>query len=539
MTTQTIGTQPAQLWKHVLTAPIITPDMAAAALTAMEQNRSRFVEAHRVPAERIATAAAEFARRDLVMRAELIMADISARQGASLITTAKTLENIRSQAAAERDLYTLARTHFLLTWISHALGDLPGARINGIRSIELLGDDAPPEVLIDHLMMLGVACGSGPEADRCYTRALDLAVLTGEAYNAIRVHNSIAFNACRAHDAPTAIDHVTRMMKLSQTRNLPLPAAPIETVARAYIMTGDYQAAADILAPVVRNPAETLGTGGGGVLYSGHYVLPECVITLAEAQRRLGNYAAAQQQLDAARLLTKEQDLRPSYSRILQEQARLYAAQGDFKQAYTQHRAFYRVIDELHSDEETTRARLVQASFDASEKKRDADQFRELAMRDALTGLYNRRYLDEHLPATIAENRGRALSVAIIDADFFKRINDECSHDIGDQVLHQLAAIMAHLADRHETVGRLGGEEFVLIMPRATAKEAWQRCETLRQKIAAYDWGRLTGNIPVTVSVGVTTSADGQTSASAILADADRHLYEAKRTGRNRVIGDR
>ncbi|MEO7126800.1 MAG: GGDEF domain-containing protein [Nakamurella sp.] len=239
---------------------------------------------------------------------------------------------------------------------------------------------------------------------------------------------------------------------------------------------------------------------------------------------------------DAQRCIDSAQEL----ARALQAQARLYADRGDWHAAYEQHIEFHVKSTLLHSAEQEARVEAIQASYDADERHRDTVRFRELAMRDALTGLYNRRFIDEQLKSVTAQTASARtpLSAAIADADFFKRINDECSHDVGDQVLRTMSALLAGVVVTPETVGRLDGEEFVILMPNVSAIEAVARCEEIRITIAGYDWTTLVGAIPVTISIGVATAADGQTSPAAILSDADRNLYAAKRSGRNKVVSD-
>lgn len=156
----------------------------------------------------------------------------------------------------------------------------------------------------------------------------------------------------------------------------------------------------------------------------------------------------------------------------------------------------------------------------------------EQTRTDPLTGLPNRRAFTVALAAAQAqaEDGRRPLSVAMLDVDHFKAINDYQGHDVGDQVLVALAALLrAHAAGRG-TVARFGGEEFVLLLPDCRLEEARLQCEYLRESIAL-----LPINLPVTVSIGVAELARGE-SAERGLKRADQALYEAKRGGRDRVV---
>jgi diguanylate cyclase (GGDEF)-like protein len=182
----------------------------------------------------------------------------------------------------------------------------------------------------------------------------------------------------------------------------------------------------------------------------------------------------------------------------------------------------------------------LQAVFEATEARRASDHFREMAHRDALTGLYNRRYVNERLPALLGEAavRRTPISLAILDLDHFKRVNDTFSHSTGDTVLQQIGQLLAEAATGPAIAARMGGEEFLLIFPDVDAAEAAQRCEALRLRIRAHAWAPITGTLPVTTSIGVTTGTDGFSTPSGLLARADRNLYAAKRAGRDRVVVD-
>ena len=162
-----------------------------------------------------------------------------------------------------------------------------------------------------------------------------------------------------------------------------------------------------------------------------------------------------------------------------------------------------------------------------------------MAYRDALTGLYNRRHVNERLPTLLEDAllRQGPISLAILDLDHFKRVNDTLSHSVGDTVLQQVAHLLQQETNGSTVAARLGGEEFVLIMPGVGAQEAVRRCERLRLRIRAHQWEPVTGRLPVTTSIGVATSERGRGTASSLLSTADQHLYAAKRAGRDRVSG--
>jgi two-component system cell cycle response regulator len=169
------------------------------------------------------------------------------------------------------------------------------------------------------------------------------------------------------------------------------------------------------------------------------------------------------------------------------------------------------------------------------------DQSLELAITDQLTGLYNRRFLFGQLAPLVQRSQcgGEAVSVMTIDIDYFKRLNDTYGHDAGDAVLRDFAVRLGSNTRPSDFTCRMGGEEFVVIMPRTTGDIACLAAERLRRSVCASPF--MVSGVPqaldVTVSIGVAAATTSDDSVETLLKRADEALYEAKRTGRNRVIG--
>jgi diguanylate cyclase (GGDEF)-like protein len=166
------------------------------------------------------------------------------------------------------------------------------------------------------------------------------------------------------------------------------------------------------------------------------------------------------------------------------------------------------------------------------------EALRTQSVRDALTGLYNRRYLEEVLDREI-RRAGRAaqpLGILMIDLDHFKRFNDTYGHDAGDAVLRQTAAFLLKNVRAEDFVCRFGGEEFFVILPTADLDGSRARGERLRSKmreLTIMHQGNSLGMI--TLSVGVATFPAHGMSPKELMAAADGALYEAKRGGRDQV----
>ena len=181
-------------------------------------------------------------------------------------------------------------------------------------------------------------------------------------------------------------------------------------------------------------------------------------------------------------------------------------------------------------------------------RKRHSDYLRnrleesvEASIIDPLTGLHNRRYMESHLRTLLAEalRSGRALSILVADIDHFKMVNDTYGHDGGDAVLREFSARMQRNTRGIDLACRLGGEEFLIIMPDTDIARAYQVGERLRACIAADPFQVSSETrIRVTASVGLATLERVDDTPESIFKRADNALYAAKRRGRNRVVAD-
>jgi diguanylate cyclase (GGDEF)-like protein len=302
---------------------------------------------------------------------------------------------------------------------------------------------------------------------------------------------------------------------------------------------------------------------------------------IVDAQLSLGRLAAAQGHTDVARerlesaLAGAEHHGLKRHARechdalaALHEQCRRY------RDALAHHRRFHALEREVMMQSSQRQLKTVQTRYQLAAAQREAELHRlrhvELAevnaeleqlnnslraadeqksmllaqlerqtYEDSLTGLGNRRLLDKRLNDEFdrATRHGRPLTVALVDIDHFKRINDRYSHAIGDAALKALARLFAATVRHTDLVVRLGGDEFVLVLVETAADAARQACEKLRNEIATHDWTRVHSGLALTVSIGYCADTT-VTSAERMLAAADGNLYVAKAEGRNCIAGD-
>ncbi len=162
-----------------------------------------------------------------------------------------------------------------------------------------------------------------------------------------------------------------------------------------------------------------------------------------------------------------------------------------------------------------------------------------MAITDGLTGLYNRHYLDTHLK-NLAESslkNKKQLSLVIMDMDHFKSVNDTYGHDVGDQVLIQLAKVMVNCFRSADLSARYGGEEFVVLMPETDFQSAYEAAERMRKSVETtpFPVNHVVGQLSKTISIGVSNLNLEDDTPEALLKRADTALYIAKNGGRNRV----
>jgi len=185
---------------------------------------------------------------------------------------------------------------------------------------------------------------------------------------------------------------------------------------------------------------------------------------------------------------------------------------------------------------------LLKANLQLQEQLKEIthlkDQLHELAIRDDLTGLYNRRYLSETLKTDLsrAQRRGDSVCAILLDIDHFKSINDTYGHSAGDQVLMDISEIICSSIRQEDTACRYGGEEFLIITSGLGTEKALDRAEKIRvlvnETVTEYNGDR----IQVTISAGVASFPEHASGSDDLLNKADLALYQAKRMGRNRVM---
>jgi diguanylate cyclase (GGDEF)-like protein len=389
------------------------------------------------------------------------------------------------------------------------------------------------------------------------------------------------------------LEHMIRALRIHENHDPQAAAACLCNIGNAYAALGQHEEALEYLQRAVAgfralghvNEANCLSELGsihekrgdhetaracyvrglemarrmGGFFYE-----PEILIRLGGLQVREGEADAGLARLHEGLELATEQGAREHVYLAHEALAEAYERHGDTARALEHHRAFHSVWREVYGTETNLRIQNVRVRAEVQQTQREAEILREKnealtradeekarlleqlrtqaaelerqTREDALTGVFNRRHLDTLLAVEWerALRFGRALTVAMLDVDHFKQVNDRFSHAAGDEVLRTVARILRENTRGVDVVARYGGEEFCLILVETRVDEGARLCDRLRELVQAHDWSAIRPGLAVTVSMGVAGLHEAD-APDALLAAADLRLYAAKHAGRNRV----
>ncbi|MBB4293641.1 diguanylate cyclase (GGDEF)-like protein [Rhizobium leguminosarum] len=354
------------------------------------------------------------------------------------------------------------------------------------------------------------ALGKPEEGQRMLTRALelteqalDLAIETGDRW-AARIclgNNADYYSHLGEHEkALQCMDRYQLFQENSYVRDR---QQYLYTLGQIYINYGKFADALSLLLEAM----ELIGEGGSFDSYIQIYFY------LSQAHEGLGHFDLA---------LEAHKKYHQAY---LQNSAERTQQRARLAEIYYETKRLKEV-----AETESKRADTLEASYQKLQE--ETDILANAVYLDALTGLYNRKYLDSRFKELTAEKR--PYSIAMLDVDHFKSVNDNFSHMIGDQVLSAIGTILRSQLRITDQAIRFGGEEFVVLLAGAP-RGAADVCERLRSAVEQWDWSEICNGLRVTISIGVASTLSAN-SPDKILAIADQNLYTAKKTGRNRVV---
>jgi two-component system cell cycle response regulator len=288
---------------------------------------------------------------------------------------------------------------------------------------------------------------------------------------------------------------------------------------------------------------ETISVEGPIDLYEGIVTAPPALIVVYGANLGKAYYLQQPEQVIGRSLSCDiqldEDSVSRAHARIAVERkvttvCDLDSTNGVFVNGHRVQRATLQDGDRLHLGETV----LKYLSGNNTESKFHEDIYRLMTVDD-LTQAFNRQYLQESLKREMSRalRYRRPLSLAMLDIDQFKTINDTYGHLAGDEILKAFVALIVRNIRQSDLLARYGGDEFAIILPEADHASARRFCEKLRAMIAAYPFRYQQQTLAVTTSIGLQSYVhkDGEKTVGQLVAAADARLYEAKKTGRNRI----
>jgi diguanylate cyclase (GGDEF)-like protein len=311
----------------------------------------------------------------------------------------------------------------------------------------------------------------------------------------------------------------------------------IETLAHAMEVHGMYEVA------LVELEAGMSKLGGHG------FVKEELDIQvrLGALELQLSQAGPAVIRLSKARELALGLGSYPHFADLLKTLSTAYEAAGDFAKALAVYKECHIVTLKSHDQQAQISAQIFAAKLDLDKLQRETESHKSrvsqlenynrslnvLVREDSLTGLPNRRALQEHLERVAVTHIG-TITFALLDIDHFKRVNDNFSHLIGDEVLRHFGQLIRSCLRAGDMAARIGGEEFALVLERARGSRSVDVCERIRKTIQSYDWSVIAPTLHITASFGI-THVKASDDLKSMMERADSALYRAKQTGRNRI----
>ncbi len=443
--------------------------------------------------------------------------------------------------------------------LDHVRRGLDGYQAGGDR----LGEGRMFSLMASLLWQLG----ENGRARELYERAYQIFLECDDPSGAGVMLSAIADLEREAGDVERAITTCERAMEHFEQAGMPLDSyMGMTSYAEALAALGRHD-----VAGLWAKRAGERNRLPDGTLANPFYEVQLLMVLARTAQLPTGDLAGARASLETAIALADGLGALSAAAESEQLLAEILDAEGDHAGAYQHLQRSCRLTEQVTRARQDQRVRALRVRFEVELAERDALRYREqaenqaaviaelertkselakrmaelerlnaeivqLSQTDPLTGIANRRFMNERLTelCRLSARYGSPLSVAVFDVDRFKRINDRYGHVTGDSVLVTLADLLRRHLRATDVPARLGGDEFVIVLPRTDADEAVAACQRLRSAVRAYPWGKLAQGLSVTITVGVAGGAD-KADPEQLLRRADAALYRGKHAGRDTV----
>jgi diguanylate cyclase (GGDEF)-like protein len=442
-----------------------------------------------------------------------------------------------------QDLPWLSRLYNNLGLLYDGLGDRPQAMSWLLKQLELsqrLGNKQQEATAVHDL---GFMAPNVEQSRSYFYKAHELFREVGDGWGVALACINLAEGYTKQGDYEQALRLATEAMNMEDHEG--------EAVEKAYIShtLGGIYAAQSKYEEALTHHHEALeftrqGMGDGSLE-------PTLYLDIGKVYQQMGRFDTALPYLEKALAIAKAMDFRVVIYTAHETLADYYKSLGHFEQSLAHFEQFHHLKEAIFNTDNEQKMRALEVIHRTETAKKEAalqqrknvelqehiehlqqlnEQVKALSISDPLTGLYNRRYLFEYLAGL---ERTQNLSVAILDIDHFKRINDTYTHFVGDEVLRGAATLLNAFLRDTDIAARFGGEEFIVVFGNTTLDQAVLACERLRQTVETHVWSDKHPDLKATISIGVVSGT--AKDYELLLQTADKKLYEAKHNGRNCV----
>lgn len=482
--------------------------------------------------------------------------------------------------------------------IHHSLGDSAESLKAHHRSLgikEAIGDQPGAAYSWNNLGTVYDRLDDNARALECYFKSLKIKEEIGDVEGQAGTLNNIGFAYEKLGDLANALEYYDRCSAYSeengdgQTR-----ATALMNSANVYVKMGNLQEGLKRHEDSLRikrligdregEATSLVNLGEAFLQHRNHAKASECFLACMKICRETGlryletetlndlgtlaleqsEFERAEELFDRALTLADEIGSKSCLARSHEALCRIFEERGDAVRALKHYKDFHNTKAAIFNEDADRKARglIIDYEIQASQKEKEIYRLRNIelaqaneeksrlleqlrqqavilerhAREDPLTGLYNRRFLDDLLAQEFSRARRfqHPLTVVLSDIDHFKSVNDRFSHHVGDEVLRVVADIFRKTCRAIDIVARYGGEEFVTVLPETSAARALILCEKIRCAVQDHPWNSIHADLRVTISMGISDDVSVADSEKMISA-ADAKLYEAKNAGRNRV----
>jgi diguanylate cyclase (GGDEF)-like protein len=464
------------------------------------------------------------------------------------------LELAHTQGDKNREITALnglAGTYF-------SLFDYQGAAELYLQSLGLaqsLGNLDAEGAALGNLGAVYLEQGELTRAQELFQKGLEICVRVGSQQREAVVRNNLGLTFYRLGSYQSSLEYSQQALELAQKlQDRRIEASALGNLALTYLALGQYDTALELNKRALEKERE---------LHNRHSEA-DLLVQIGRIWLEKRSYVMAQSTLEEALQVAQACGNRKAHTEVHLYLSEVWQHKGQFALALQQHRLYHELTTTTLKEQLERKTLALLIRFQAEQALQQAEivrlrnvelvsanealqqanlekslllaQLEQMVRTDPLTQIYNRRYLEQQLQHLFEQSRTEQwpLSVALIDLDHFKAINDTYSHQAGDEVLKTTAALFRETLPGVELIARYGGEEFAIAFPKTTAAEAAAACERLRQQVEAHDWSFIHPDLVVTVSIGV-SDAPSAPNHEKLLMVADQYLYDAKRRRRNQV----